>query len=80
MHYICANIEKRLNIMTRQELADLIGVSRNTLNTWEKEKPELVRLINLGLQTDRQIEETRKLLEKLEEIEQRASSGKFQLK
>jgi DNA-binding transcriptional MerR regulator len=67
-------------MMTKQELADLIGVSRPTLNTWEKEKPELVRLINLGLQTDRQIEETRKLLEKLEEVEQRASSGKFQLK
>ena len=66
--------------MTRQELADLIGVSRNTLNTWEKEKPELVRLINLGLQTDKQIEETRRLLAKLEEIEKRASSGKFQLK
>ena len=66
--------------MTRQELADLIGVSRNTLNTWEKEKPELVRLINLGLQTDVQITETRKLLEKLEEIEQKASSGKFELK
>jgi len=66
--------------MTRQELADLIGVSRNTLNTWEKDKPELVRLINLGLQTDVQIKETRKLLEKLEEIEKKASSGKFELK
>ena len=66
--------------MTKQELADLIGVSRPTLNSWEKEKPELVRLINLGLQTDKQIEETRRLLEKLEEIEKRASSGKFQLK
>ena len=66
--------------MTRQELADLIGVSRNTLNTWEKDKPELVRLINLGLQTDVQITETRKLLEKLEKIEKKASSGKFELK
>ncbi len=66
--------------MTKQELADLIGVSRPTLNAWEKEKPELVRLINLGLQTDVQISETRRLLEKLEEIEKKASSGKFELK
>jgi len=66
--------------MTKQELADLIGVSRPTLNQWEKDKPELVRLINLGLQTDNTIEETKKLLEKLEEIEKKASSGKFQLK
>ena len=66
--------------MTRKELAELIGVDIKTLSNWEKDRPELVRLINLGFQTDRQIEETRKLLEKLEEIEQRASSGKFQLK
>ncbi len=66
--------------MTRTELAEMLNVTTHTLKNWEKEKPELVRLINLGLQTDKQIEETRKLLEKLEEIEQRASSGKFQLK
>jgi len=66
--------------MTKKELASLIGVSRNTLNQWEKDKPELVRLINMGLQADLQITEMRKLLEKLEEIENKASSGKFELK
>lgn len=66
--------------MTKQELADLIGVARQTLNQWEKEKPELVRLINLGLQTDKSIEETEKLLQKLKKIENKASSGKFELK
>ncbi|MDD5406042.1 MAG: putative DNA-binding transcriptional regulator [Sulfurovaceae bacterium] len=66
--------------MTKQELADLIGVARQTLNQWEREKPELVRLINLGLQTDKSIEETEKLLKKLKEIELKASSGKFELK
>ena len=66
--------------MTKQELADLIGVSRPTLNQWEKDKPELVRLINLGLQTQNTMEETKKLLEKLEKIEEKANSGKFELK
>jgi len=66
--------------MTRKELAEMLNVTTHTLKNWEKEKPELVRLINLGLQTDKQIEETRKLLEKLEEIEKRANIGKFQLK
>ena len=66
--------------MTREELAEELGISLRTLSNWEKEKPKLVRLINLGLQTDNTIEETKRLLEKLEEIEKKASSGKFQLK
>ena len=66
--------------MTRTELAEMLNVSTHTLKNWEKEKPKLVRLINLGLQTDIQIEETKKLLKKLEDIEKKANSGKFQLK
>lgn len=66
--------------MTRTQLAKLLNVTTHTLKNWEKDKPELVRLINLGLQTDATIDETKKLLEKLEEIEKKASSGKFQLK
>lgn len=62
--------------MTRQELAKLLNVSRGTLNNWEKEKPELVRLINQGLALDEQIEETKKYLEKLENIKQRALISK----
>ncbi|MGW8169480.1 MAG: hypothetical protein ACWGHH_05705 [Sulfurovaceae bacterium] len=66
--------------MTRKELAEILNVSTDTLLNWEKNKPELVRLINLGLMTDKSIEETEKLLEKLKEIEAKASSGKFELK
>lgn len=66
--------------MTRTQLAKLLNVTTHTLKNWEKEKPELVRLINLGLQTESTIDETKKLLEKLEEIEKKASSGKFELK
>jgi len=66
--------------MTREELANLLGVSRNTLTNWEKEKPELVRLVNQGFALDQSIEETRKHLERLETIKENASSGKFNLK
>jgi len=66
--------------MTRKELADILNISVDTLANWEKNKPELVRLINLGLMTDKTIEETKKLLEKLIEIEKKANSGKFELK
>ena len=66
--------------MTRSELAELLNISRNTLNNWEKEKPELVRLINQGLALDEQIEEVRKHLQRLEEIKEKAAGGKFNLK
>ncbi len=66
--------------MKRSELAKLLEVDIKTLSNWEKNKPELVRLINLGLRADQQIKETKKLLEKLEEIEKISSSGKFELK
>ena len=66
--------------MTRVELANLLNISRPTLNSWEKEKPNLVRLINQGLALDDQIEEAKRNLEKLEEIKNSAKSPKFKLK
>ena len=62
--------------MTRQELADKLNITRNTLTNWEKEKPELIRLINQGLALDEQILETQKFLEKLEKIKEKANNGK----
>lgn len=66
--------------MTRKELAEIIGVDIKTLSNWEKDRPELVRLINLGIMTDKSIEETEKLLKKLKEIQEKANSGRFELK
>jgi len=66
--------------MTKEELATLLGTTRQNLNKWEKERPDLVRLINQGLALDESIEETRKHLERLEAIKNNASSGKFNLK
>jgi len=66
--------------MTRQELAEKLNITRNTLTNWEKEKPELVRLINQGLALDEQISETKKFLEKLEKIKEKANNEKINLK
>ena len=66
--------------MTRQELADKLNITRNTLTNWEKEKPELIRLINQGLALDEQISETQKFLEKLEKIKYKANNGKINIK
>lgn len=66
--------------MTRDELAKLLNISRQTLTNWEKEKPELVRLINQGFALDESIAATKKHLEELEAIKEKANSGKFKLK
>lgn len=63
--------------MNRQELAELLNISRGTLNNWEKEKPELIRLINQGLALDKQIKETEIYLKKLEAIKEKAGSKKI---
>ena len=66
--------------MTRKELSEALGVSLRTLDNWEKDKPDLVRLINQGLALDESIEATRKHLENLEAIKENANNGKFKLK
>ncbi|MDD5157788.1 hypothetical protein [Sulfurimonas sp.] len=66
--------------MTRKELAEKLGISLRSLDNWEKEKPDLVKLINQGLALDESIEETKRHLERLEEIKNKSSNGKFQLK
>jgi len=66
--------------MNRIELAEMLNVNRNTLTNWEKEKPELVRLINQGLALDEQIKEVERHLEKLKEIKLKANTKKFKLK
>jgi transcriptional regulator with XRE-family HTH domain len=65
--------------MTRAELAELIGKDVKTLRNWEKNNPELIKLINQGLAIDEQIEEIEKHLKKLKEIKERANKSKLNL-
>ncbi len=66
--------------MTKQELAELLGTTRPTLNKWEKERPELIRLINQGLALDETIEEAEKHLDRLKEIKNKSNLGKLNYK
>ena len=58
----------------------MLGISLRTLDNWEKEKPDLVRLINQGFALDESIEATKKHLEELKNIKAKANNGKFKLK
>ena len=66
--------------MTKKDLAEILNISRPTLNKWEKERPELVRLINQGLLLDELIENAESNLDKLNELKQQVKVDKFNLK
>lgn len=63
--------------MTRKELAEKLEVDPTTLRNWEKNKPELIKLINAGLMLENQIEEMEKTLEQLKKMKEKADSGKL---
>lgn len=63
--------------MNRTELAKKFNVSLKTLHNWENDKPELIRIINLGLMAENQIKDTREFLIKVEEIEKNSKKGKL---
>jgi len=51
--------------MTKKELAERINVDAKTLKNWETTKPELIKLINLGLATEKHISSVEKYLEEI---------------
>lgn len=65
------------NIKTRKELAKLLNVTVKTLSNWEKDKPELIRLVNLGLQTESYMTDLECLVEKMKTIKDDAENQKI---
>jgi len=66
--------------LTKKELSEIFNISRPTLNKWEKEKPELVRLVNQGLLIDELIEEAERNLERLKKLKENIDNDKFNIK
>lgn len=51
--------------MTKKELAKKLNIDVKTLNSWEENRPEVMRLIKLGLQAEVHVEDVEKYLKKL---------------
>ncbi len=47
--------------MTKKELAERINVDPKTIKNWETTKPELIKLINLGLEVEKHLGTMNKL-------------------
>lgn len=51
--------------ISKKELAERINVDPKTITNWETTKPELIKLIYLGLATEKYINETEKYFENI---------------
>lgn len=54
--------------ITKKELAKRINVDPKTLTNWETTKPELIRLIRLGLATEQHAKDVEKYLQFIHQL------------
>lgn len=52
--------------MTKKELAERLGLDVKTLKSWEETRPEVMRLIKIGLVTEQHIVDVEKYLDSLQ--------------
>ena len=55
--------------MTKKELAERLNLDVKTLKSWEETRPEVMRLIRLGLATEKHIEDVEQYLNNIQKIE-----------
>jgi transcriptional regulator with XRE-family HTH domain len=66
--------------VTKTELAKRINVDIKTLSNWESNKPELIKLINLGLAAEKHIEDTQHFLQEVNKLKNKTEIDKILLK
>ncbi len=54
--------------MTKKELAERINVDPKTLKNWEVSKPELLKLIYLGLATEKHLKQAEEYIKIIKEL------------
>ena len=54
--------------MNKRDIAGYLGINRATLYNWEKNRPNLYKVVMLGLMVDELIDENEKNLKKLKDI------------
>ena len=53
--------------MTKKELAERLNIDVKTLKNWETTKPDLIKLINLGLATEEHIQDVEAYLSNIKQ-------------
>ncbi len=57
--------------MNKRDIAGYLGINRTTLYNWEKERPNLYKIIMLGLMVDEIIEKSEKNVAELKELKEK---------
>ena len=69
--YILKSLE-----MTKKELAKKLNIDVKTLDSWEEKRPEVMRLIRIGLATEEHVKDVETYLAKLKDnISNKGSSS-----
>jgi transcriptional regulator with XRE-family HTH domain len=53
--------------MTKKELAERLGIDVKTLDSWEEKRPEVMRLIRIGLAAEQHTKDVEKYLTELKD-------------
>lgn len=73
MEYLpfCQVFPLKKELMTQKELAERLNVDTKTLRNWETSKPELIKLIQLGLATEQHVKDVEKYLDEVKKISEK---------
>lgn len=55
--------------MTKKELAKRLNIDVKTLSSWEETRPEVMKLIRLGLSAEKHIDEVEKYLNEIKKAQ-----------
>lgn len=71
-------MESLQNSINKKELAKRLNITTKTLYNWEENKPELIKLIKLGLEREKEIgiKETIDIAEVLKQVQELAKEVK----
>ena len=69
LYFVNSYLKRDLQMkMTKRYIAGYLGIDYKTLFNWEKNRPNLYKVVMLGLMVDELIDENEKNLKKLKDI------------
>ncbi|WP_294966935.1 hypothetical protein [Sulfurimonas sp.] len=55
--------------MTKKEFAKRLNIDVKTLNSWEEQRPEVMRLVRIGLATEKHVKDVETYIEEIKNLQ-----------